>query len=166
MCWTDGLKWKRRGKKTKPPALWWVDGAEEGLRWIFEELSRKAANVPSDACGMQQGDSYSHSARIPEQWLVKLACVRTGAVWIPGTQQLTAKGILHRLQKSEAKCVITDNSMAPTVDSVGAECQLLKFKLLGSKGHRRRMAELFKDLLNVKIQWVFYQWKYRICKSG
>lgn len=72
-----------------------------------------------------------------------------GTVLIPGTQQLTAKDILHRLQKSQAKCIITGDVVAPAVDSVGAECQSLKFKLLVSEGHREGWLN-FKDLL----KWV------------
>lgn len=50
--------------------------------------------------------------------------------------QFQMKEILHRLKKSKAKCVITDDSVAPAVGSVGAECQSLKFKLLVSECHR------------------------------
>ncbi|XP_054066949.1 acyl-coenzyme A synthetase ACSM3, mitochondrial-like isoform X3 [Rissa tridactyla] len=145
--WTEVEK---EGKKSKNPALWWVDGAGEEVRWSFEELgvlSRKVANVLSDACSLQQGDRVILILpRIPEWWLVNVACMRTGTVLIPGTQQLTAKDILHRLQKSKAKCIITDDSVAPAVDSVGAECQSLKFKLLVSQGHREGWLN-FKDLL-------------------
>uniref|UniRef100_A0A8D0FYZ3 medium-chain acyl-CoA ligase n=1 Tax=Strix occidentalis caurina TaxID=311401 RepID=A0A8D0FYZ3_STROC len=138
------------GKKSKNPALWWVDGAGEEVKWSFEELgvlSRKVSNVLSDACSLQWGDRVILILpRIPEWWLVNVACMRTGTVLIPGTQQLTAKDILHRLQKSKAKCIITDESVAPAVDSVGAECQSLKFKLLVSDSHREGWLN-FKDLL-------------------
>ncbi|XP_014792047.1 PREDICTED: acyl-coenzyme A synthetase ACSM3, mitochondrial-like isoform X2 [Calidris pugnax] len=145
--WTEVEK---EGKKPKNPALWWVDGAGGEVRWSFEELgvlSRKVANVLSDACGLQRQDRVILILpRVPEWWLVNVACMRTGTVLIPGTQQLTAKDILHRLQKSKAKCIITDDSVAPAVDSVGAECQSLKFKLLVSEGHREGWLS-FKDLL-------------------
>uniref|UniRef100_A0A8C8AQ17 medium-chain acyl-CoA ligase n=1 Tax=Otus sunia TaxID=257818 RepID=A0A8C8AQ17_9STRI len=110
-------------------------------------LSRKVSNILSDACSLQWGDRVILILpRIPEWWLVNVACMRTGTVLIPGTQQLTAKDILHRLQKSKAKCIITDESVAPAVDSVGAECQSLKFKLLVSESHREGWLN-FKDLL-------------------
>ncbi|XP_030315607.1 acyl-coenzyme A synthetase ACSM3, mitochondrial isoform X1 [Calypte anna] len=145
--WTEVEK---EGKKSKNPALWWVDGAGEEVRWSFEELgvlSRKVANILCDACSLQQGDRVILILpRIPEWWLVNVACMRTGTVLIPGTQQLTAKDILHRLQKSKANCIITDDSVAPAVDSVEAQCQSLKFKLLVSEGHREGWLN-FKDLL-------------------
>ncbi|XP_035195179.1 acyl-coenzyme A synthetase ACSM3, mitochondrial-like [Oxyura jamaicensis] len=141
---------EKEGKKTKNPALWWVDGDGEEVKWSFEELgvlSRKVANVLSDVCGLQRRDRVLLILpRIPEWWLVNVACLRTGTVLIPGTQQLTAKDILYRLQKSKAKCIITDDFVAPAVDSVGAECQSLKFKLLVSEGHREGWLN-FKDLL-------------------
>ncbi|XP_010216353.1 PREDICTED: acyl-coenzyme A synthetase ACSM3, mitochondrial-like isoform X2 [Tinamus guttatus] len=145
--WTE---MEKEGKRPKNPALWWVNGDGEEVRWSFEELgvlSRKVANILSDACGLQRGDRVILILpRVPEWWLVNVACMRTGTVLIPGTQQLTAKDILHRLQKSKAKCIITDDSVAPGVDSVGPECQSLKFKLLVSKGHREGWLNL-KELL-------------------
>ncbi|XP_032303516.1 acyl-coenzyme A synthetase ACSM5, mitochondrial-like isoform X2 [Coturnix japonica] len=145
--WTEVEK---EGKKPKTPALWWVDGDGEEVKWSFEELgvlSRKAANVLSGACSLQCGDRVLLLLpRIPEWWLLNVACMRTGTIPIPGTQQLTAKDILYRLQKSKAKGVITDDSVASTVESVEAECQSLKFKLLVSEGHREGWLS-FKDLL-------------------
>ncbi|POI30208.1 hypothetical protein CIB84_006043 [Bambusicola thoracicus] len=141
---------EKEGKKTKNPALWWVDGDGQEVKWSFEELgvlSRKAANVLSGACSLQCGDRVLLLLpRIPEWWLLNVACMRTGTVPIPGTQQLTAKDILYRLQKSKAKGVITDDSVAPTVESVEADCQSLKFKVLVSEGHREGWLS-FKDLL-------------------
>lgn len=85
---------------------------------------------------------YSETLR----WFSRSAPFPLGTVLIPGTQQLTAKDILHRLQKSKAKCIITDDSVAPAVDSVGAECQSLKCRLLVSEGHREGWLN-FRDLL-------------------
>uniref|UniRef100_A0A669PNH6 medium-chain acyl-CoA ligase n=1 Tax=Phasianus colchicus TaxID=9054 RepID=A0A669PNH6_PHACC len=126
------------------------NGDGEEVKWSFEELgvlSRKAANVLSGACSLQCGDRVLLLLpRIPEWWLLNVACMRTGTVLIPGTQQLTAKDVLYRLQKSKAKGIITDDSMASTVESVEADCQSLKFKLLVSEGHREGWLS-FKDLL-------------------
>ncbi|XP_060116902.1 acyl-coenzyme A synthetase ACSM4, mitochondrial-like [Heteronotia binoei] len=136
-------KWsqmEKDGKRPPNPALWWINGRGGEVRWSFEELgalSRKAANVLSDHCGLQKGDRIIVILpRIPEWWLVTVACVRTGIVAIPGTSQLTANDIQYRLQASKAKCIITTEALAPAVDSVAAECHFLKTKLMVSEGKR------------------------------
>ena len=40
---------------------------------------------------------------------------------IPGTTQLTARDIGHRLQRSGAKCIIVDGEMADSVDEVSKD---------------------------------------------
>ncbi|XP_061455243.1 acyl-coenzyme A synthetase ACSM4, mitochondrial-like [Rhineura floridana] len=136
-------KWsqiEKDGKRPLNPALWWINGRGGELRWSFEELgvlSRKVANILSDQCGLHKGDRVlSILPRIPEWWLVTVACVRTGIILIPGTSQLTAKDIQYRLEVSKAKSIITTEALAPVVDSVAAKCNSLQTKLLVSEGKR------------------------------
>ncbi|NWX38671.1 ACSM3 synthetase, partial [Notiomystis cincta] len=102
------------GRKPANPAFWWVSGEGEEVKWSFEELcslSRKAANALSEACGLQRGDrAVAVLPRVPEWWLLSVACMRAGIVFIPGTSQLTAKDISYRLQASKAKCIITTDT--------------------------------------------------------
>ncbi|XP_065267657.1 acyl-coenzyme A synthetase ACSM3, mitochondrial-like [Emys orbicularis] len=150
---TDVLdKWTEMEKEGKRPtrlALWWVNDKGDEVRWSFEELgfrSRKVANVLSEVCGLQKRDRVMLILpRIPEWWLVNVACMRTGTILIPGTTQLTAKDILHRVQTSKAKCIITDDVLAPAVDCIVSECQSLKFKLIVSEDQREGWLN-FKDL--------------------
>nr|XP_032658016.1 acyl-coenzyme A synthetase ACSM3, mitochondrial-like isoform X1 [Chelonoidis abingdonii]XP_032658017.1 acyl-coenzyme A synthetase ACSM3, mitochondrial-like isoform X1 [Chelonoidis abingdonii]XP_032658018.1 acyl-coenzyme A synthetase ACSM3, mitochondrial-like isoform X1 [Chelonoidis abingdonii]XP_032658019.1 acyl-coenzyme A synthetase ACSM3, mitochondrial-like isoform X1 [Chelonoidis abingdonii]XP_032658020.1 acyl-coenzyme A synthetase ACSM3, mitochondrial-like isoform X1 [Chelonoidis abingdo len=150
---TDVLdKWTEMEKEGKRPtrlALWWVNDKGDEVRWNFEELgfrSRKVANVLSEVCGLQKGDRVMLILpRIPEWWLINVACMRTGTILIPGTTQLTAKDILHRVQTSKPKCIITDDVLAPAVDCIVSECQSLKFKLIVSKDQREGWLN-FKDL--------------------
>ncbi|KAG7492022.1 hypothetical protein MATL_G00009780 [Megalops atlanticus] len=79
---------------------------------------------------------------LPEWWLVNVACLRTGTVLIPGTSQLTARDILHRLCTSKAKCIITDDTLAPVLDSIAPECSFLKTKLLVSDRKREGWMDL------------------------
>ncbi|KAG5286026.1 hypothetical protein AALO_G00010170 [Alosa alosa] len=131
---------EKRGEKSGQPALWWVNDKREEIRWSFEELgfhSRCLANILSEECQLQRGDRVLLILpRIPEWWLVNIACLRTGTVLIPGTSQLTARDILHRLQTSRAKCVVTDESLAPLLDSVAPQCSSLQSKLLVSPRNR------------------------------
>nr|XP_005304811.1 acyl-coenzyme A synthetase ACSM4, mitochondrial-like isoform X1 [Chrysemys picta bellii]XP_023958137.1 acyl-coenzyme A synthetase ACSM4, mitochondrial-like isoform X1 [Chrysemys picta bellii] len=136
-------KWsqmEKDGRRSSNPAFWWVNGRGNEVRWSFEELgfhSRKVANVLSDICGLQKGDRVMLILpRIPEWWLVNVACMRTGIVLIVGTSQLTAKDILYRLQASKATCIITNDMVASTVDAVASDCQFLKTKLIVSEGRR------------------------------
>ncbi|XP_057172562.1 acyl-coenzyme A synthetase ACSM3, mitochondrial-like [Ursus arctos] len=56
-----------------------------------------------------------------------------GTVLIPGTTQLTQKDILYRLQSSKAKCIITNEVLAPAVDAVAPKCDNLRSKLIVSQ---------------------------------
>ncbi|XP_053551012.1 acyl-coenzyme A synthetase ACSM3, mitochondrial isoform X4 [Bombina bombina] len=134
------------------PALWWLGDEESEVKWSFEELgflSRKVANILTDACGLKPGDRVIVILpRVPEWWLLNVACIRAGLVLIPGTTQLTAKDILQRLQTSESKCIITSEALAPAVDSVASQSPCLKTKLLISEGTREgwlNYNKLFKD---------------------
>ncbi|NWR46346.1 ACSM4 synthetase, partial [Regulus satrapa] len=148
-------KWseiEKAGKRPSKPAFWWINGEGEEVKWSFEELgflSRKVANVLTKECGLQKGDRLILILpRVPEWWLVKVACLRAGIVIIPGTSQLSAKDILYRLQASGAKCIVTTDKLAPAVDSVAPQCQLLKTKLVVSKGSREgwlNFTELYQN---------------------
>ncbi|XP_034986392.1 acyl-coenzyme A synthetase ACSM5, mitochondrial [Zootoca vivipara] len=145
--WTQEEK---DGKRPPNPALWWVDDQGKEVKWSFEELgvlSRKAANMLVDPCGLQAGDRVMVVLpKVPEWWLMNVACIRTGVVLIPGTPQLTAKDISYRLQASKAKCIVVSDALAPAVDLVLSECTFLKTKLLVSDSSRDGWLN-FKDLV-------------------
>ncbi|XP_032699861.1 acyl-coenzyme A synthetase ACSM4, mitochondrial isoform X2 [Lontra canadensis] len=127
---------EKTGERPANPALWWVNGKGDEVKWSFEELgslSRKAANVLTNPCGLKRGDRVAVILpRIPEWWLVNVACMRTGLVFMPGTTQLRAKDILYRLQASKAKCIVASEEVVPAVESIISECPDLKSKLLVS----------------------------------
>ncbi|NXN93456.1 ACSM3 synthetase, partial [Rhinopomastus cyanomelas] len=148
-------KWaeiEKAGKRPPNPALWWVNGDGEEVKWTFEELglqSRKVANVLTGVCGLRKGDrAMVILPRVPEWWLLSVACMRAGVVLVPGVSQLSARDVLYRLQVSRAACVVTDDTLAPAVDSVASECRFLKSKLLVSKGSREgwlNLNDLYKS---------------------
>ncbi|CAL8367796.1 unnamed protein product [Boreogadus saida] len=138
-------KWaekEKAGGRASNPALWWVDGQRREVQWSFEELgfhSRRLANVFTELCRLRQQDRvFLMLPRIPEWWLVNIACLRTGTVLLPGTCQLTARDILHRLRTSGAKCVVTDEFLAPLVDEVAPQCPALNCKIIVSHSNSRR----------------------------
>ncbi|XP_039715891.1 acyl-coenzyme A synthetase ACSM5, mitochondrial-like isoform X4 [Pteropus medius] len=132
---------EKAGHRPPIPAFWWVNGKGAEVKWSFEELgkqSRKAANVLVGVCGLQPGDRMMLVLpRIPEWWLVNIACMRTGLVFMPGTTLLTAKDILYRLQASKAKCVVASEEVIPAVESIVSECPHLKTKLQVSPRSRQ-----------------------------
>ncbi|XP_008842083.1 acyl-coenzyme A synthetase ACSM5, mitochondrial isoform X2 [Nannospalax galili] len=127
---------EKAGHRPPNPAFWWVNGTGAEVKWTFEELgkqSRKAANVLEGVCGLQPGDRMMLVLpRLPEWWLIIVACMRTGVVMIPGISQLTEKDLKYRLQASRAKSIVTNDSLAPHVDAISADCPSLQTKLLVS----------------------------------
>ncbi|XP_078009006.1 acyl-coenzyme A synthetase ACSM3, mitochondrial isoform X3 [Phascolarctos cinereus] len=125
------------GKRPSNPAFWWVNDNGEEVRWNFQELgslSKKLANVLTKSCGLEKGDRVIVILpAIPEWWLTNVACLRTGTVLIPGSTQLTENDLLYRLQTSLAKCIITNDIFATTVDSVAQKCAILTTKLIVSE---------------------------------
>ncbi|XP_058425868.1 acyl-coenzyme A synthetase ACSM4, mitochondrial-like isoform X2 [Diceros bicornis minor] len=122
------------GERPANPALWWVNGKGNEVKWSFGELgslSRKATNVLTKPCGLKRGDRVAVILpRIPEWWLINMACMRTGLIFTPGMTQLTAKDILYRLQASKAKCIVASEDVVPAVESIVSEYPYLKTKLL------------------------------------
>ncbi|KAL7979189.1 hypothetical protein Chor_015213 [Crotalus horridus] len=139
----------QNGERAFYPALWWIDGKGGEVKWDFEKLglvSRKAANVLTGPCGLQRGDRVILILpRIPEWWMLTVACMRAGIVSLPGTPQLTAKDIQYRLQVSKAKGIITNDSLAPLVETISSACPSLQIKLLISE-RRREGWQHFKEL--------------------
>ncbi|XP_053768588.1 acyl-coenzyme A synthetase ACSM2B, mitochondrial-like [Desmodus rotundus] len=138
------------GNRPLDPALWWVSGDGDEVRWNFSqlsELSQQVANVLSGACGLQRGDRVAVVLpRVPEWWLVTLGCMRAGLVFMPGTIQLKAKDILYRLQVSKARAIVAGDEVAQAVDTVAPDCPSLKTKILVSEKSQDGWLE-FKTLL-------------------
>lgn len=144
---------EKAGKRPPNPAFWWINGKGEEVRWSFEELgslSRKFANILTENCALQRGDRLIVILpRIPEWWLANVACLRAGIVVIPGTTQLTQKDILYRLQTSKAKCIITNEDLAPAVDAIASKCENLHSKLIVSENSREGWGHLKEMMKHV-----------------
>ncbi|EGW15287.1 Acyl-coenzyme A synthetase ACSM5, mitochondrial [Cricetulus griseus] len=141
---------EKAGHRPPNPAFWWVNGSGAEVKWTFEELgkqSRKAANVLEGVCGLQPGDRMMLVLpRLPDWWLISVACIRTGVVMIPGVSQLTSKDLKYRLLASRAKSIITSDALAPKVDAISADCPSLQTKLLVSDTSRPGWIN-FRELL-------------------
>lgn len=110
-------------------AMIWVDDYGNEKRYTFAELSRlskRLANV-LQSHGVQKGQRvFMLLPRLPEWWIGNLACLRMGAVLVPGTAQLTAKDLQYRFESAEGVAVLSDEVNAPKIEQIKDNCPTLK----------------------------------------
>ncbi|KAL9978444.1 hypothetical protein ACROYT_G015958 [Oculina patagonica] len=72
---------KQGTRKSNHPALWWVDGVGNEVKWSFQDVaikSKKTASILSRAADIKPGDHVMVILpTIPEYWLIQAACLRT-----------------------------------------------------------------------------------------
>ncbi len=112
-------------------ALWWIDDHGNERQWTFAELARDSRKVAGGLArlGVSRGDVVLVILpRVVEWWLTSLGCFRVGAVVSPGTIQLSAKDIAHRIQAAEATCVVTipevTSRVEEAIESLGGSTKL------------------------------------------
>src|SRR5207302_3005030 len=121
------------GRYAKDPdhlAMWWLSG--DGLqerRITFKEFavrSDKFAEILQKS-GVKPGDRVLvQLPRVPAWWEVLLACMKVGAIAVPGTVLLTPKDILYRSGLSEGVAYVCDADNATKVDQVKGELPSLR----------------------------------------
>ena len=123
-------KWANDSEKV---AMLWIDdqGNEKNITYAqFSEQSKKLS-IFFKKSGLKKGDVVVVILpRIPEWWVVFLACLRSGLVISPGTSQLTTRDIKYRLDTAEAIAVITNEENAAKVDAIIDECPTVKIKIV------------------------------------
>jgi acyl-coenzyme A synthetase/AMP-(fatty) acid ligase len=101
--------------------LLWVDDADRERRFSWADLSRdvdRVANVLR-AHEVKKGDRvFIQVGRVPEWWQTMLACLKIGAVAMPGSVMLTPKDIAYRISLSEPVAVVTQSQYASRFDEV------------------------------------------------
>eukprot|EP00057_Strongylocentrotus_purpuratus_P007182 XP_011661656.1 PREDICTED: acyl-coenzyme A synthetase ACSM3, mitochondrial-like [Strongylocentrotus purpuratus] len=121
-------------RSTSTPAFWWIDTKGNEIKWSFRDLaekSKKVANLLQKNCRIKQHDKVMVILpRIPEWWLLNLACLRIGAVLVPGSTQLREMDIRDRLESSKAVCIITDEEISHLVDKVVKDTDGFQHKIL------------------------------------
>ncbi len=118
----------------------WIDdsGGDRTISW--KEMSDNANRVVNvlRACGVKKGDRvFIQVGRLPEWWETMLACLKMGAVAMPGTVMLTPKDIGYRMELSEPAAVVTEASIAPRFDEVRGKSSSVK-AYLAVGGHPDR----------------------------
>ncbi|KAK0046160.1 acyl-coenzyme A synthetase ACSM3 mitochondrial isoform X1 [Biomphalaria pfeifferi] len=130
-------------RSTVNPAFWLMDEKnKKEIKLSFQQLSslsQKVANALTGGCSLKRQDKVIVILpKIPEWWIIFLACVRADLTICPGTTMLRAHDIKHRLKMSGAKCIITVPELVPYVDEAAENAELLKYKILvGNKNETR-----------------------------
>jgi len=117
-------------------ALWWTDGEGLDIKLSYAELaqaSKQFCNVLKDT-GLKKGDLVLMVMKPqPEWWVIVTACLRMGLVVSPGTTQLHSNDIDHRLDVSEAACVIADTDNAPKFDAIKKDYPAMKRQIVAGE---------------------------------
>src|SRR5689334_6167198 len=102
-------------------AILWLDDAGGERRYSWSELSADVDRVANilRLHGVRKGDRvFIQVGRVPEWWQTMLACLKIGAIAMPGTVMLTPKDIGYRISLSEPVAVVTEAAYAPRFDEV------------------------------------------------
>ncbi|XP_078360117.1 acyl-coenzyme A synthetase ACSM4, mitochondrial-like [Oculina patagonica] len=106
-------KEKKGTRKSDYPALWWIDGIDNEVKWSFQDValkSKKTANLLSKAADIKPGDRVMVVLpTIPEYWLIQAACLRTGGVLIVTPNNLGPVTFQQRILMAKPVCIV----MAP-----------------------------------------------------
>lgn len=115
-------------------ALVWTDAAgRETREYSFRDIGRRsnqAANALR-AMGVRKGDRvFIMLGRVPEWFVLLVACHKLSAVIMPAPVILTVGDIEYRLAKGQANLVITNNTNHAKVDEAVRNAALPALRLL------------------------------------
>ena len=107
--------------------------AEKADHHTFFDLSRlsnRFANVLR-GLGLEKGDRVLVMLEsVPEWYVAMIGMIKLGVVPMPGTVLLTSKDIAYRVNRAEARMVITDVAHVGRVDKVAHDCPTLEHKMV------------------------------------
>ena len=115
----------------------WIDDSGGDRKISWKEMSDGANRVVNvlRAGGVKKGDRvFIQVGRLPEWWETMLACLKMGAIAMPGTVMLTPKDIGYRMELSEPVAVVTEASIAPRFDEArGKSTSVKAYLAIGGK---------------------------------
>lgn len=117
-------------------AIKWVNerGTEQDItyRELVTDMNRYASALYN--LGLRKGDRVLLiTQKVPESYIVYLACLKAGLVFIPCSEMLRAQDLQYRINHSEAKAVIVYNHLTSEVNKLGGTTPSLKFKLIAGE---------------------------------
>lgn len=131
-------------------ALFWENehGVKRTLTYREQRsLSNRFAHGLS-SLGLRKGDKVILLLpRIPETYVVYIACLKMGLVLMPGSEMLMPKDILYRANHAEANAVICHSSLADRVEQILNEVPSLRHLVVveGERAGWHSYEELIKD---------------------
>ena len=97
----------------------------------FSENSNRLANALR-ALGIAKGDfGCVIIGRVPSWYTVLFACMKIGAVSMPGTNLLTAKDIAYRIQASKARFLVVTSEHCAKFEEVRDQCPTIEHCIVG-----------------------------------
>lgn len=124
----------RRAQENDKLALIAIDRTgQQVTHYHYSDLERESnrfANALLNA-GVRKGDSVMVVLpRTPEWYFVLLGCTKIGAIAMPGTNQLKAKDLEYRINRSKASVVVVGPTHAQAIEAIASECPSLQHKIL------------------------------------
>ncbi len=130
----------RRAQENDKLALIAIDRTgQQVTHYRYSDLERESnrfANALLNA-GVRKGDSVMVVLpRTPEWYFVLLGCTKIGAIAMPGTNQLKAKDLEYRINRSKASVVVVGPTHAQAIETIASECPSLQHKILVGENRR------------------------------
>lgn len=118
---------------TERLAIRWLDGEGNRKDLSYEELVGEMNQYAQALLnlGIEKGDRMLIILpRIPEAYIVYLACLRAGIVAIPCSEMLRKKDLVYRMHHSGAKGVVAHYKTTAETNSIEEDVDALKNKLI------------------------------------
>jgi acetyl-CoA synthetase len=99
-------------RKNRTAILWQGDQDSEQISLTYEELHNMVCRLANalKARGVQKGDRIClYMPMVPEAVIAMLACARIGAIHVVVFGGFSAESLMHRIQDTQARIVITAN---------------------------------------------------------
>lgn len=124
----------RRARENDKLALIAIDRTgKQVTHYRYSDLERESNRFANAllAMGVRKGDSVLVVLpRIAPWYFVLLGCAKIGAIAMPGTNQLKAKDLAYRINRSGANVVVVGSVHAQAVESIASLCPSLEHKIL------------------------------------
>ncbi|SFP80711.1 acyl-CoA synthetase [Salibacterium halotolerans] len=128
---TDDLE-RFAGDETRT-AVRWLDENQNRINISYAELVRKTNQYANTLIGQgfQKGDRLLLMfPRLPEAYMIHLACLKAGITAVPCSAMLRAKDLVYRIHHAKAKGIAAFHNVTEEMDSITEPLPSLKHKFV------------------------------------